>query len=80
MKNGDVWFKRRQNEKKCRFFAVKKGNNSGFHAITMTRQSLCENTFLSNESLEGFERRNTLLTENEIAKYILLGDLNPVIL
>ena len=85
MKIGEVWFKRRQKPERERFFVIKsddiKANtNYGFNAITMTRGSLWEECFIGNEALEGFEKRNHLLTEKEIAKYILLGDLNPAIL
>ncbi len=80
MNVGEVWLKRRQRPERERFFVMKKNNNSGFRGLMMARQSLYENVFLSNDSIKGFEEKNKLLTDDEVAKYILLGDLNPVIL
>jgi len=80
MNVGEVWLKRRQRPERERFFVMKKNNNSGFRGLMMARQSLYENVFLSNDSIKGFEEKNKLLTDDEVAKYILLGDLNPAIL
>ena len=79
MKIGDVWFKKRQLPERERFFVIKGNRDHGFIAITMAKGSFFEDCFIGAEAIAGFEKNN-LLTESEIAKYILLGDLDPVIL
>ena len=80
MERGQIWFKRRQDWNKSRFFSIKKNHELKFDVIMMAAGSLWENGSLGINELEGFEKKNSLLTDSEITKYILSGDLNPIIL
>lgn len=80
MESGQVWYKRRQRPKRARFFAIKDEDDFGFSAVSMAAGAAWGYCFIGEEELEGFERRNELLTVDRIAKFILLGDLNTIIL
>ena len=86
MEINQVWLKTRQDDSKSRFFAIKKwtkrGSNLGFDMATSSKgdKEIWNEGFISKVDLEGFEKRNKLLTIEEIAKYILLNELNTIIL
>jgi hypothetical protein len=85
---GEIRYRKRQDPKRCRYFILTEHERDewgfekykGFHVRAYDDKIhpyyLSKDPIIVNNQIDGFERKSIVLTEDEIARDVLLGRLN----